>query len=80
MYVDRGIDRELAMAIAEQVHADPDLAVEVHAREELGVDPDNLPSPLRRGRLVVRVLRRSARASCRCCPTCSARARCGRRW
>ncbi len=45
MYVDRGIDRHLAEQIAEQVHADPQLAVEVHAREELGVDPDNLPSP-----------------------------------
>jgi len=46
MYVDRGIDRDLAEQIAEQVHADPELAVEVHAREELGVDPDNLPSPV----------------------------------
>ncbi len=45
MYVDRGISVELAAAVAEQVHADPELAVEVHAREELGVDPDNLPSP-----------------------------------
>jgi vacuolar iron transporter family protein len=45
MYVDRGIDRDLADKIAEQVHADPELAVEVHAREELGVDPDHLPSP-----------------------------------
>ena len=46
MYVDRGIDPELAAPIAEQVHEDPELAVAVHAREELGVDPDNLPSPL----------------------------------
>lgn len=46
MYVDRGISRDLAVQIAEQVHADPELAVEVHAREELGVDPHNLPSPL----------------------------------
>jgi VIT1/CCC1 family predicted Fe2+/Mn2+ transporter len=46
MYVDRGIDRELAMAIAAQVHADPGLALEVHAREEMGIDPDNLPSPV----------------------------------
>ncbi len=46
MYVDRGIDRELAEKVAEQVHLDPELAVEVHAREELGVDPDNLPSPV----------------------------------
>ncbi|MFY9915766.1 MAG: VIT1/CCC1 transporter family protein [Nocardioidaceae bacterium] len=46
MYVDRGIDRDLAEKVAEQVHSDPELAVEVHAREELGVDPDNLPSPV----------------------------------
>jgi VIT1/CCC1 family predicted Fe2+/Mn2+ transporter len=46
MYVDRGIDRELAMAIAAQVHADPDVALEIHTREEMGVDPDNLPSPV----------------------------------
>jgi len=46
MYVDRGIDRDLAEQVAAQVHADPELAVEVHAREELGVDPANLPSPV----------------------------------
>jgi VIT1/CCC1 family predicted Fe2+/Mn2+ transporter len=46
MYVERGIDEELAKAIAEQVHADPDLALEVHTREELGVDADHLPSPI----------------------------------
>jgi vacuolar iron transporter family protein len=46
MYVDRGIHADLAAAIAEQVHADPELAVEVHAREELGVDPGHLPSPV----------------------------------
>jgi VIT1/CCC1 family predicted Fe2+/Mn2+ transporter len=46
MYVDRGIDRDLAMAIAEQVHADPGLALQVHTREEMGIDPDNLPSPV----------------------------------
>ena len=46
MYVDRGIDRELALAIAEQVHADPSVALQVHAREEMGIDPDRLPSPV----------------------------------
>jgi VIT1/CCC1 family predicted Fe2+/Mn2+ transporter len=46
MYVDRGIHADLAAAIAKQVHADPELAVEVHAREELGVDPGHLPSPV----------------------------------
>ncbi len=45
MYIDRGIDPELAAAIAEQVHADPEIAVAVHAREEFGADPDNLPRP-----------------------------------
>jgi len=45
MYVDRGIERGLADQVAAQVHSDPQLAVQVHAREELGVDPDNLPSP-----------------------------------
>jgi vacuolar iron transporter family protein len=46
MYVDRGIDRELAEAIADQVHEDPEVAVAVHAREEFGADPEHLPSPL----------------------------------
>ncbi len=46
MYVERGIDRELAEAIATQVHLDPETAVAVHAREEFGADPGNLPSPL----------------------------------
>jgi VIT1/CCC1 family predicted Fe2+/Mn2+ transporter len=46
MYVDRGIDHDLAVAIARQVHADPELALEVHAREEMGVDPAHLPSPV----------------------------------
>jgi VIT1/CCC1 family predicted Fe2+/Mn2+ transporter len=46
MYVERGIDPELAEAIATQVHLDPETAVAVHAREEFGADPDNLPSPL----------------------------------
>jgi VIT1/CCC1 family predicted Fe2+/Mn2+ transporter len=45
MYVERGISPELAAAMAAQIHLDPELAVEVHTREELGVDPDNLPSP-----------------------------------
>jgi VIT1/CCC1 family predicted Fe2+/Mn2+ transporter len=46
MYVDRGIDRDLALAMAEQVHADPSLALQIHAREEMGIDPDRLPSPV----------------------------------
>lgn len=45
MYVDKGIDAELAERMAQQVHRDLDNAVAVHAREELGVDPDDLASP-----------------------------------
>ncbi|MDP9318205.1 MAG: VIT1/CCC1 transporter family protein [Actinomycetota bacterium] len=46
MYVDRGIDADLAAAIAAQVHEDPETAVAVHSREEFGADLENLPSPL----------------------------------
>lgn len=44
-YVDKGIDEHLAHEVARQVHRDLDNAVNVHAREELGVDPDALASP-----------------------------------
>ncbi|MEV8564176.1 VIT1/CCC1 transporter family protein [Streptomyces sp. NPDC051322] len=46
LYVSRGVEPELAAAVAEQLSADPEQALEIHAREELGIDPDELPSPL----------------------------------
>ena len=46
MYVAKGIDEDLAHEVARQVHLDVENAVTVHAREELGVDPHDLPSPL----------------------------------
>jgi VIT1/CCC1 family predicted Fe2+/Mn2+ transporter len=46
LYVSRGVEPRLAAAVAEQLSRDPELALEIHAREELGVDPDDLPSPL----------------------------------
>jgi VIT1/CCC1 family predicted Fe2+/Mn2+ transporter len=46
MYVEKGLDPELAAEVARQIHTDVDNAVAVHAREELGVDPDDLPSPM----------------------------------
>ena len=46
MYVDKGIDEELAHEVARQIHRDVDNAVAVHAREELGVDPEELASPM----------------------------------
>lgn len=45
-FVDRGVEPDLAREVARQIHADPDVAVEVHAREELGVTMNDLPSPL----------------------------------
>jgi vacuolar iron transporter family protein len=45
MYVERGVSPELAAAVAEQLHRDPERALHVHAREELGVTLDGLPSP-----------------------------------
>src|SRR5690606_24393518 len=44
-FVDRGVDPDLAREVARQIHADPDVAVEVHARDELGVTMNDLPSP-----------------------------------
>jgi VIT1/CCC1 family predicted Fe2+/Mn2+ transporter len=46
MYVDKGVDPALAREVARQIHRDLDNAVVVHAREELGVDPGELASPV----------------------------------
>jgi len=45
LYQARGLDPRIAAEAAEQVSRDPEIAWRVHAREELGVDPDDLPSP-----------------------------------
>ena len=44
IYVARGVDQALANEVAAQLSKDPEQAWRVHAREELGVDPDDLPS------------------------------------
>ena len=46
MYVRKGIRRRTAEAMASEIHDDVDRAVHVHAMEEFGVDPDDVPSPL----------------------------------
>lgn len=46
MFEARGVEPDLAAEVARQLSRDPDEALEVHAREELGVDPGNLPSPV----------------------------------
>ena len=43
-YVKRGVEPDLAKAVAQQISVDPEEAVKVHIREELGIDPDDLPS------------------------------------
>lgn len=45
IYEQRGVDAEAARAMAEAVMHDPEVALEVHAREELGVDPSDIGRP-----------------------------------
>jgi VIT1/CCC1 family predicted Fe2+/Mn2+ transporter len=45
IYRARGVDEATAREVARQLSADPEQAWRVHAREELGIDPDDLPSP-----------------------------------
>jgi VIT1/CCC1 family predicted Fe2+/Mn2+ transporter len=40
LYRRRGADAETARRMAQQVHQNPEVALDVHAREELGVNPD----------------------------------------
>lgn len=42
----RGVDAETAAEVARQLSRNPDEALEVHTREELGVTPGDLPSPV----------------------------------
>ena len=44
-----GADPDTAARMAAAVSSDPGTALRVHAREELGVDPDELPSPILAG-------------------------------
>jgi VIT1/CCC1 family predicted Fe2+/Mn2+ transporter len=46
LYIERkGVSPNLADAVVRQISSDPDRAVEAHVREELGIDPEDLPSP-----------------------------------
>jgi vacuolar iron transporter family protein len=46
IYRSRGIDPEAADHLAAEMMRDPDVALETHAREELGIDPSSLGSPV----------------------------------
>ncbi|MGH3734822.1 MAG: VIT1/CCC1 transporter family protein [Micromonosporaceae bacterium] len=50
-WAERGLTPELAAAVAEQLHRDPEEALRAHAQAELGVDPDEQPSPWMAGAL-----------------------------
>jgi VIT1/CCC1 family predicted Fe2+/Mn2+ transporter len=45
IYQSRGMDPDLSRQLASEMMRDPDLALQTHAREELGIDPDALGSP-----------------------------------
>ena len=46
IYETRGVDPDVARDLAAHMMRDPDVALETHAREELGIDPNALGSPL----------------------------------
>jgi VIT1/CCC1 family predicted Fe2+/Mn2+ transporter len=45
LFVDRGIEAELAERLSIDLMRDPDLALRTHTREELGIDPSATGSP-----------------------------------
>ena len=46
IYEERGIDSDLAEEVARQIMSNSEIALEVHVREELGVNPGQLGNPL----------------------------------
>jgi VIT1/CCC1 family predicted Fe2+/Mn2+ transporter len=46
IYRSRGIDPSVAEQLGDEVMSDPELALETHAREELGFDPRTIGSPI----------------------------------
>ncbi len=46
VYQSRGISADVSLEMARNIMADPELALEVHAREELGIDPSQLGNPI----------------------------------
>ena len=46
MYREMGLSKSTAELVAEEIHANPELAVRVHITQELGLDPNEQPSPV----------------------------------
>ena len=47
IYRSRGVDEETAEQLATALSRNPELALQTHAREELGIDPDSLGEPVK---------------------------------
>ncbi len=45
MLQDMGMSKTTALAAAQEIHADPERAALVHVTQELGLDPEDKPSP-----------------------------------
>jgi VIT1/CCC1 family predicted Fe2+/Mn2+ transporter len=45
IYMARGLDPDIAREVATEMMKDPQTALEAHARDELGIDPQSLGSP-----------------------------------
>ncbi len=45
LFVEKGVSPNLAEAVVRQISAEPERAISEHLRQELGIDPDDLPSP-----------------------------------
>jgi VIT1/CCC1 family predicted Fe2+/Mn2+ transporter len=45
LYASRGVDQAVAKELADEMMRTPELALQTHAREELGVDPGSLGNP-----------------------------------
>jgi VIT1/CCC1 family predicted Fe2+/Mn2+ transporter len=46
IYESRGVEPDTARKLASEMMRDPEMALETHAREELGIDPGSLGSPI----------------------------------
>ncbi len=46
IYIKHGISEEVSTQLAQEIMADPKLALAAHAREELGISPDKMGSPM----------------------------------
>ena len=68
MYVARGVDQDVAEKVAHQLSRSPEQALLVHAQEELGVDPQQLPSPYTARVLLVRLVQRRGRPAAAALP------------